>query len=73
MHLFELAFALVSFRFARYTVLTSSNKDETAVHGYGPTFIVSCRVGVLQSHLFLRSVNLVVYKNNHHSYSSLVV
>ena len=38
-HLIELAFALVSFRFARYTVLTSPNKDEAAVHGYGPTFI----------------------------------
>ena len=36
---FELAFALVSFRFARYTVLTSPNKDETADHGYGLTFI----------------------------------
>ena len=35
------AFALVSFRFARYTVLTSPNKDETAVHGYGLTFIGS--------------------------------
>ena len=28
-------------RFARHTVLTSPNKDETAVHGYGPTFIGS--------------------------------
>ena len=27
-------------RFARYTVLTSPNKDETAVHGYGPTLSV---------------------------------
>ena len=26
---------LASFRFARYTLLTSPNKDETAVHGYG--------------------------------------
>ena len=26
---------LASFRFARYTVLMSPNKDETAVHGYG--------------------------------------
>ena len=51
-NLFELAFALDSFRSARYTVLTSSNKDETAVHGYSPTFIGSCRVGVSQNHLF---------------------
>ena len=34
--------------------------DETAVHGYGPTFIISCRVGVSQSHLFLRSISLAV-------------
>ena len=26
---------LTSFRTARYTVLMSHNKDETAVHGYG--------------------------------------
>ena len=32
-NLFELAFALVSFKSARYTVMTSPNKDETAVHG----------------------------------------
>ena len=34
---------LASFRFARYTVLTSPNKDETAAHGYGlslPVFVV---------------------------------
>ena len=43
---------LVSFRFARYTVLTSPSKDETAVHSYGSTFIGSCRVGVSQSDLF---------------------
>ena len=59
-NLFELAFALVSLRFARYTVLTSPNKDETAVHCYGPTFIGSCRVGVSQSHFFLRSISLAV-------------
>ena len=35
-----------------YAVLTSPNKDETAAHGYAPTFIGSCPVGVLQSHLF---------------------
>ena len=51
-NLFELAFALVSFRFARYTVLTRPNKDQTAVHGYGSTFIGSCHVGVSQSLLF---------------------
>ena len=29
------------------------NKDETAVHGYGPTFMGSCRVWTAsQSHLF---------------------
>ena len=33
-NLFELAFA-------RYTVPTSSSKSETAVHGYGYTFIGS--------------------------------
>ena len=60
-NLFELTFALVSFKFARYTVLTSPNKDETAVHGYGYTFIGFCRVGVSQSHLFfLRSISLAV-------------
>ena len=52
---------LVSFGFARYTVLTSPNKDETAVHGYGPIFIGgSCRVGVSQSHLCLRIISLAV-------------
>ena len=51
-YLICMAFELVSFRFARYTMLTSRNKDETAVHGYGPTFVGSCRVGVSQSHLF---------------------
>ena len=45
-YLFELAFALVSFKFARYTVLMSPKKDETAVHNHGSTFIGSCRVGV---------------------------
>ena len=51
-NLFELAFALVSFRFARYTVLTSPNKDETAVHGYGPTFIGSVLVLVSRKAIF---------------------
>ena len=51
-NLFELTFALVSFKSALYTVLTSPNKDKTAVHCYGPTFIGSCRVGVSQSPLF---------------------
>ena len=59
-NLFELAFALVSIKFARCTELTSPNKDKTAVHGYGPTFIGSCRVGVSQSQLFLRSISLAV-------------
>ena len=36
-NLFELAFGLVSFRFARDTVLTSPNKGETAVDGYAGT------------------------------------
>ena len=40
------------FHFARYTVLTSPNKDETVVHGYGSTFIGSCRAGDSQSNLF---------------------
>ena len=32
---------------------SSPNKDETAVHGYGPIFMGSCRVwAVSQSHLF---------------------
>ena len=32
---------------------SSPNKDETAVHGYGPIFMGSCRVWeVSQSHLF---------------------
>ena len=31
---------LASFRFARYTVLTSPNKDETAVHVHGPSLSV---------------------------------
>ena len=39
-YLFELAFVLASFRFAGHTVLTSPNKDETAVHGYGPSLSV---------------------------------
>ena len=47
-NLFELVFALVSFRFARYTVLTSPSKDETAVHGYGTTIIGSCRTQLLR-------------------------
>ena len=38
-----------------------SNKDETAGHGYGPTSIGSCRVGVSQSRsAFLRSISLAV-------------
>ena len=31
---------LASFRLASYIVLTSSSKDETAVHGYGPSLLV---------------------------------
>ena len=34
-NLFKLALVLASFGFARYTVSTSPNKDETAVRGYG--------------------------------------
>ena len=64
-YLFELAFALVSLRFADYTVLTSPNKDETAVHGYGSTFIGSCRAGVSQSS-FLRSITLAVMLYTQH-------
>ena len=43
---------LVSFRFSRYTVLTSPSKDETAVHGYGPTFIGSVVVLVSRKAIF---------------------
>ena len=55
--IFELAFALVSFRFARYTVLTSPNKDETAVHGYGLTFIGSVVVLVSRKAIFFYVVS----------------
>ena len=51
-NLFELTFALVSFRFARYTVLTSPNKDETAIHGYGLTFIGSVVMLVSRKAIF---------------------
>ena len=56
----KLALPLVSFRLTSYTVLTSPSEGETALHGYGPPFISSCRVGVSQSHLFLRSIGLAV-------------
>ena len=38
--LIGLALELPSFRFARYTILMSPNKDETAVHGYGRSLSV---------------------------------
>ena len=47
-------------RFARYTGLTSPNKDETAVHGYGLTFIGSVVVLVSRKAIFLRSISLAV-------------
>ena len=56
-NLFELAFALVSFTFARYTVLTSPTKDETAVHGHGLTFIGSVVVLVSRKAIFFYVVS----------------
>ena len=50
--LFELALLLVSYRTATNTVLTSSNKNETAVHGCSPVLSGFCRVVVSQSQLF---------------------
>ena len=49
-NLFALALSLASFRFA---VLTSSNQNETAVHGCNPAISVLSRVGVSQSLLFM--------------------
>ena len=60
---------LTPFRSARYTVLTSPNKDETAVHGHGlslSVFVVLmsrkanffCVVSALQLSLYVRSMNL---------------
>ena len=48
-NLFELAFVLASFIFARYTVLRSPNKNETTVLSCDPTLsvlvaFVSCKV-----------------------------
>ena len=50
--LFELALLLVSYRTATNTVLTSSNKNETAVHGCSPVLSGFCRVVVSQSQFF---------------------
>ena len=51
---------LVLFRFARYTVLTSPNKDETAVHCYGSNLSVLVVLVSRKEILFLRSINLAV-------------
>ena len=48
-NLFGPALVLASFRSARYTVLMSPSKDETAVHGYGLSLSVLVVRDVSQS------------------------
>ena len=41
-------------------MMWSPNEDETAAHGYGPTFIGFSRASVLQNQLLLRSISPAV-------------